>query len=92
MKNLPKKPWKLETNSATGQKFLFAKYEFNDFKQAMSFANEVGEIAEKLFHHPEITVAWGYCIIKSWTHDIQFVTEKDYELAQKISVAANAKK
>lgn len=45
-------------------------YAFNDFAEALAFANRVGALAEELGHHPEITIGWGAASIRLSTHDI----------------------
>ena len=60
------------------------RFEFDNFADSLKFVNQVGAIAEKLDHHPDITFGWGYAEIKSTTHDRGGVTEYDIELARKI--------
>lgn len=61
-------------------------FTFNNFKEALAFANKVGEIAEKLQHHPNITLQnYKEVLIATTTHDADnTITDKDRELAQKI--------
>jgi 4a-hydroxytetrahydrobiopterin dehydratase len=63
---------------------LSKEYVFNDFKQAMNFANKVTEIAEQEGHHPDLKITWGKCMIDIWTHKINGLTESDFILAAKI--------
>ena len=60
------------------------EYFFKDFIEAMGFANKVAEIAEKEAHHPNLKISWGMCVIETWTHDINGLTESDFILATKI--------
>jgi 4a-hydroxytetrahydrobiopterin dehydratase len=62
---------------------LQRRYEFGNFKQALAFANAIGEIAEAERHHPDLTVAWGKCTVEVWTHKIGGLTESDFYLAAK---------
>lgn len=71
--------WRL---SAEGH--LLRRYEFDDFAQALAFANRVGAIAEREGHHPDLHVAWGRCDVEIWTHKIHGLTESDFYLAAKI--------
>jgi 4a-hydroxytetrahydrobiopterin dehydratase len=64
------------------------KFEFANFAEALVFANQVGEIAERLDHHPDITFGWGYAKVKTTTHDRDGVTEFDIELAKQIDALA----
>ena len=64
------------------------KFEFANFAEALVFVNEVGEIAERLDHHPDISFGWGYAKIKTTTHDRDGVTDFDIELAKQIDALA----
>ena len=57
---------------------------FPDFRQALTFVNQVGELAEQQGHHPDIFLAWGRVDITIWTHKIDGLTESDFILAAKI--------
>jgi 4a-hydroxytetrahydrobiopterin dehydratase len=59
-------------------------FQFPDFRQALTFVNKVGEIAEQQGHHPDILLAWGKAEITTWTHKIDGLTESDFILAAKI--------
>jgi 4a-hydroxytetrahydrobiopterin dehydratase len=65
-------------------KSLSRRFEFTNFAQALAFVNRVGEIAETLDHHPDITFGWGYAEIVTTTHDRGGVTGLDVELAKQI--------
>jgi 4a-hydroxytetrahydrobiopterin dehydratase len=57
---------------------------FPDFRKALDFVVEVGELAEQQGHHPDIHLAWGKVGIEIWTHKIDGLTESDFVLAAKI--------
>ena len=59
-------------------------YEFKDFREALSFVNRVGRVAEEQGHHPDISFGWGRAEITIWTHKIDGLTESDFILAAKI--------
>jgi 4a-hydroxytetrahydrobiopterin dehydratase len=59
-------------------------FHFDDFTTALEFVNVVGEICEKQDHHAEFTLSWGSVIIKTWSHDVQGITDRDYDLAKAI--------
>lgn len=63
---------------------LEKEFRFNDFKEALAFANLVGELAEEQGHHPEIHLGWGHVGLQIWTHKILGLTESDFVLAAKI--------
>ena len=64
------------------------KFKFANFAEALVFVNEVGEIAERLDHHPDIKFGWGYAKISTTTHDRDGVTDFDIELARQIDALA----
>jgi 4a-hydroxytetrahydrobiopterin dehydratase len=63
---------------------LWKAFTFPDFKSALAFVNQVGEIAEAEGHHPDLLLAWGKVEVKIWTHKIDGLTESDFILAAKI--------
>jgi 4a-hydroxytetrahydrobiopterin dehydratase len=64
---------------------LTKTFTFNTFLEALSFVKKVGEIAEQMQHHPDIFIHdYKIVTISTTTHDSGTITEKDYELAQKI--------
>ncbi len=69
---------------------LLRTFTFPDFKQALTFVNKVGDLAEREGHHPDIYLAWGMVRIEIWTHKINGLTESDFVLAAKIDRLARA--
>jgi 4a-hydroxytetrahydrobiopterin dehydratase len=63
---------------------LHRRYDFPDFRQALDFVNQVGELAEQQGHHPDIFLAWGKVEITLWTHKVDGLTESDFIMAAKI--------
>src|SRR3989344_8291861 len=59
-------------------------FTFKNFKEALAFANKVGDIAEAEGHHPDMLVAWGRVGIELTTHAIGGLSENDFVLAAKI--------
>lgn len=70
---------------------LVTAFEFDDFIQAMEFANEVAEIAEQHQHHPRIIIDYGVVQIETHTHDADHaITQKDIDLAHAIDQLSDA--
>ncbi|HEV2382332.1 MAG TPA: 4a-hydroxytetrahydrobiopterin dehydratase [Terriglobia bacterium] len=63
---------------------LQKRYRFADFRSALGFVNQVGEIAEAEGHHPDIALGWGRVDITLWTHAADGLTENDFILAARI--------
>jgi 4a-hydroxytetrahydrobiopterin dehydratase len=62
---------------------LEKEYRFKDFREALGFTNQIGELAEAQGHHPDIYLAWGKVKLTIWTHTINGLTESDFVLAAK---------
>ncbi len=61
------------------------EYQMKDFSEALSFVNKVGTFAEEMGHHPDILMhSWNKVKITVSTHSEDGVTEKDFQLAEKI--------
>lgn len=63
------------------EKILSKTFKFKNFKEALAFTNQVGELAEEKHHHPEIMLTWGKVTVAITTHDVNGLTKKDFELA-----------
>jgi 4a-hydroxytetrahydrobiopterin dehydratase len=63
---------------------LEREFNFKDFRQALNFTNQVGELAEDQGHHPDIYLRWGKVKVTIWTHKVDGLTESDFVLAAKI--------
>jgi 4a-hydroxytetrahydrobiopterin dehydratase len=64
---------------------LRKRFEFKNFAEALEFVNQVGAIAERLDHHPDIYFGWGYAEINLTTHDRGGITDFDFAAAREIS-------
>ena len=68
---------------------LLKVYVFIDFKAALVFINQLGDVSEKLNHHPEILNLLNKVTLRLSTHDAgNQVTEKDLTLARAIQSLA----
>lgn len=60
------------------------EWEFEDFIAAMTFVNEVAQLAEEVGHHPDIEIRYNRVILALHTYDEGAVTERDVRLAREI--------
>ena len=63
---------------------LEGTYEFENFRDALEFTKEVGELAEEEWHHPDIHLSWGEVVIEMWTHKIDGLFETDFIMAARM--------
>jgi 4a-hydroxytetrahydrobiopterin dehydratase len=70
--------WYLESS------WIRRKYRTSGWKATLMVVNTVGHLAEAAWHHPDLTVSYAFVIVKLMTHDAKGITDKDFELANKI--------
>ncbi len=70
--------------SVAEEHHLEREFTFDDFRQALGFVNEIGELAEQEGHHPDIYLTYGKVRVQLWTHKIDGLHENDFILAAKI--------
>ena len=68
---------------------LIKTFDFSNFKEALKLINQVGEVSERLNHHPKITNVYNKVSFELWTHDKNSITELDHELATEIDKLLN---
>ncbi|HEX4285619.1 MAG TPA: 4a-hydroxytetrahydrobiopterin dehydratase [Terracidiphilus sp.] len=71
--------WKVDSGELT------RTYTFKDFLSALAFVNDVGQIAEKGGHHPDIDIRYNKVRLALVTHDAGGLTAKDFEMAAELS-------
>jgi 4a-hydroxytetrahydrobiopterin dehydratase len=63
---------------------LEREFKFPDFVSALAFVNQIGAVAEREGHHPDLTLGWGKVGVTTYTHAIDGLSESDFILAAKI--------
>jgi 4a-hydroxytetrahydrobiopterin dehydratase len=58
--------------------------QFPSFMNAIEFVNDVAKIAEKVNHHPIITINWRTVKFSLKSFDVDAITERDINLAKEI--------
>jgi len=76
---LPQAPgWKVVSDK------LERRFEFPDFRKAMTFVNRMADVANAEDHHPDFAVHYNKVDVSVWTHAIGGLSENDFILAAKI--------
>jgi 4a-hydroxytetrahydrobiopterin dehydratase len=68
--------WQIESGE------LVRIFLFKDFRASLAFVNQVGELAEKAGHHPDIDIRYNKVRLALVTHDAGGITAKDFDLAR----------
>lgn len=67
---------------------LHARYLTGDFAGGMRFVTAVSEAAEAANHHPDLTLSYPHVDVKLISHDAGGLTQRDVDLARRISEIA----
>lgn len=67
---------------------LHARFATGDFASGLRFVNAVGEVAEAQGHHPDVTLTYPHVDIVLISHDVGAITDRDVDLARRISALA----
>ena len=59
-------------------------FQFSSFTNAIEFVNNVAKIAEKVNHHPIITINWRTVKLSLKSFDVNAITKRDFNLAKQI--------
>ena len=59
-------------------------FQFHNFREALTFVQEIGELAEAERHHPNISFSWGNATVSLQTKKIKGLHENDFIMATKI--------
>ena len=74
------KGWSFESNS------IVKDFSFENFKESLDFVNKIGEIAEKLNHHPDIQINYNLVRLNLTTHSARTLTKIDFDVAREIDL------
>lgn len=61
------------------------EFEFKNFTEAIAFIVQLGFIAEKQNHHPELFNVYNKVNVRLSTHDANGLSDKDFDLAKAIN-------
>jgi 4a-hydroxytetrahydrobiopterin dehydratase len=68
-------------------------FQFNSYLDGINFVNQIAKLAEKLNHHPEITIGYKKVTVVSTTHSVgNTITDQDIELGTQIDTIYNQNK
>ena len=63
---------------------IVKSFQFSSFMDAIEFVNEIARIAERLDHHPIITINWKTVKLSLKSFDVDAITKRDISLAKEI--------
>ena len=70
---------------------MVKSFQFSSFMDAIEFVNEIARIAERLDHHPIITINWKTVKLSLKSFDVDAITKRDISLAEEIEKVIKSK-
>ena len=67
---------------------LHARFLTRDFASGLALVSAIGDLAEDAGHHPDVVLTYPHVDVKLLSHDASGVTQRDVDLARRISAAA----
>ena len=61
---------------------LHREFQFENFVEAFGFMSRAALVAEKMDHHPEWFNVYNRVVVDLATHDVDGISDRDFELAQ----------
>jgi 4a-hydroxytetrahydrobiopterin dehydratase len=71
-----------------GARRIERAFRFANFREALAFVQQTGELAETEGHHPDLCFGWGYATVSLQTKKIKGLHENDFIMAAKIDRVA----
>ena len=78
------KGWELKNGE------IVKTFKFESFIDAISFVNEVADLADELDHHPDMLIQYNKVTLTLSTHSAGGLTDKDFFLASEIETPENS--
>ena len=70
---------------------IVKSFQFTSFMDAIEFVNEIAKVAERLDHHPIITINWKIVKLSLKSFDVDAITKRDIGLAKEIEKVVKSK-
>jgi 4a-hydroxytetrahydrobiopterin dehydratase len=70
---------------------IVKSFQFTSFMNAIEFVSEIARVAERLDHHPIITINWRTVKLSLKSFDVDAITKRDISLAKEIKKVAESK-
>lgn len=67
---------------------LHGRFGTGSYATGLAFVTAVSEVAEEMNHHPDVTLTYPWVGLRLWSHDAAGLTQRDIDLARRISEIA----
>lgn len=66
-------------------------YDTGSFNKGLALVNQVGELADRINHHPDVYLTFKQVVFEIFSHKLGGLTEGDFDLAKQIDLLALSK-
>jgi 4a-hydroxytetrahydrobiopterin dehydratase len=66
----------------------YAHFRTGSFAKGVALVDEIGRLADAANHHPDVDLRFAGVTVRTSSHDVEGLTERDVSLARQISAAA----
>lgn len=63
---------------------IHKQFQFDCYQKGLVFATYVGLLADRMDHHPDLFIGYQKVTVKLNTHDVDGISELDFDLARAI--------
>jgi 4a-hydroxytetrahydrobiopterin dehydratase len=67
---------------------LHARFDTTSYAEGLTLLAAIGVVADELNHHPDLDLRYGHLNVRLSSHDVGGVTDRDLQLARRISELA----
>ncbi|MFB6095575.1 MAG: 4a-hydroxytetrahydrobiopterin dehydratase [Halodesulfurarchaeum sp.] len=76
---------RLPRNWSIADDEIVRTFTFDDYLDGVTFAVDVGELAEEEFHHPTIEIGYEEVTVRFTSHEEGGITNRDIEMAELVN-------
>jgi 4a-hydroxytetrahydrobiopterin dehydratase len=68
---------------------LYGRFRTGSYATGLAFVTAVSQVAEEMNHHPDVKLTYPRVELRLWSHDAAGLTQRDVDLARRISEIAD---
>jgi 4a-hydroxytetrahydrobiopterin dehydratase len=72
------RPWRLRG------RYIVRSLKTRDFAESLDLLKRIARAAERMGHHPDVELGYGYLRLRLTTHDAGGLTVRDFRLAERV--------
>ncbi len=67
---------------------LMRRFDRHNFDGSLAFVNAIAGVANRQDHHPDMSLSWNEVVVRSSSHDVGGISERDFALIAAIDALA----